>query len=451
MKKIIIIALAALCLCSCGKTTTSNDSEATKRYLEAWVHVQKQKHPEYLWTQTGLGSWILEETQGSGSQVGEFADSTFIRLNYNIYDLDGTVQSTTYASMSQQLGSYDETYYYGPVTMYAKGMYAGLEEVIKGMRKGGRCKVLIPAWLITYNRYDTADGYLKQSSDDIGSTSIYEIELIDSFEYIMQWSADSLGRYLVANFPSKYGTDPVKAVADSSGAFGFYYIRSKAPAEEVELNIVPAWIDDTDDEMGQCLFLECGEMSSADSWTEETDENGNTTSGGFTSGGRRMNGEGYGRGTVTDDTDYNSGALAQTNIGKAIAQGEQDKSDAYFDKIYVAFYDGMDRHPGKLPVPIVDKIEITDDFNVIEAPYSLRINKKEEVDADGQSTKYVYLIDSKKKYNFSFLSDEIPDPRAVFYIDGGKYVCEKLTATFHESTGKSQLIKGSFFKILESI
>jgi len=83
--------------------------------------------------------------------------------------------------------------------------------------------------------------------------------------------------------------------------------------------------------------------------------------------------------------------------------------------------------------------------------YSLRINKKEEVDADGLSTKYVYLIDSKKKYNFSFLSDEIPDPRAVFYIDGSKYVCEKLTATFHESTGKSQLIKGSFFKILEPI
>ena len=243
MKKIIIIALAALCLCSCGKTKTSSDSEATKRYLEAWVHVQKQKHPEYLWTQTGLGSWILEETQGSGSQVGEFADSTFIRINYNIYDLDGTVQSTTYAGMSQQLGSYDETYYYGPVTMYAKGMYAGLDEVIKGMRKGGRCKVLIPAWLITYNRYDTADGYLKQSSDDIGSTSIYELELVDSFEYIMQWSADSLGRYLVANFPSKYGTDPVKAVADSSGAFGFYYIRSKAPSEEIELKDTTVYIN----------------------------------------------------------------------------------------------------------------------------------------------------------------------------------------------------------------
>jgi hypothetical protein len=61
------------------------------------------------------------------------------------------------------------------------------------------------------------------------------------------------------------------------------------------------------------------------------------------------------------------------------------------------------------------------------------------------------LIDSKKKYNFSFLSDDIPDPRAVFYVDGSKYVCEKLTATFHESTGKSQLIKGTFYRILEPI
>ena len=151
-----------------------------------------------------------------------------------------------------------------------------------------------------------------------------------------------------------------------------------------------------------------------------------------------------------DETDYNSGALAQTQAGKAIAKGEKEKTDSYFDKIYVGFYDGMDRRPGKMPKPMVDTIEITDEFGVIRSPYSLRINKTEEVDANGQSTKYVYLIDSKKKFNFSFLSDEIPDPRAIYFIDGGKYVCEKLTATFHESTGKSQLIKGVFYKVLEA-
>jgi hypothetical protein len=59
-------------------------------------------------------------------------------------------------------------------------------------------------------------------------------------------------------------------------------------------------------------------------------------------------------------------------------------------------------------------------------------------------------IDTKKKYNFSFLSDEIPDPRSTFNIDGAKYICEKITATFHEGTGKSQLLKISCFRVLES-
>ena len=219
-------------------------------------------------------------------------------------------------------------------------------------------------------------------------------------------------------------------------------------AEEVEMRIVPAWIDYTEDSLGQCLFLECGDMESADSWSEETDENGNT-SGGFNPGG---GGGHFGRAPRRasrfgqkddDDVDYNSGALAQTDAGKAIAKGEQDKSDAYFDQIFVGFWDGQNRQTGKLPCPTVDSIEITDDFMAVQSPYSLRINKN--ADAGGQ---YVYPIDARKKYNFSFLSEDIPDPRAVFYIDGGKYVCEKITATFHEGTGKSLLQKGVFYKII---
>ncbi|MBR5906254.1 MAG: FKBP-type peptidyl-prolyl cis-trans isomerase [Bacteroidales bacterium] len=245
MKKFFIIAIAALCLCGCAKTKTTSDMESAKRYLDAWVHVQKQKHPEYLWKQTGLGSWILEETEGKGEAVGEFTDSSYLRLSYSITQLDGTIASTTYKSVSQQLGSYDETYYYGPVTMYANGMYAGVEEAIKGMKPGGRKKILIPSWLITYNRFDDADGYLGQSSDDIGTTSIYDLELVECFEYIQQWSADSLGRYLVANYPSKYGTNPVKAVADSSGAFGFYYICRQAPEVEMELKDTTVYINYT--------------------------------------------------------------------------------------------------------------------------------------------------------------------------------------------------------------
>ena len=224
-------------------------------------------------------------------------------------------------------------------------------------------------------------------------------------------------------------------------------------AEDVEINIVPAWIDDTEESLGQCLFLECGEMGSAVTWTEETDEQGNTTggssaTGGVTYGGTRSGGS-FGRTANGDDeTDYNSGALAQSKAGVLISKGEQDKSDAYFDKIYVAFWDGQNRHPGLMPRPVVDSIEVNDDFTVVYTPYSLRINRAKGDDELGVSMDYTYKIDNRKKYNFSFLSDEIPDPRALFYIDGGRYVCEKITATFHEGTGKSQLLKGVFYRVI---
>ena len=214
-------------------------------------------------------------------------------------------------------------------------------------------------------------------------------------------------------------------------------------AEDMELNIVPAWMDDTDEELGKCLFLECGEMGSAISWTEGSDGQG-TSTGGQSGGvfGRGRNNE-YGSGSVgSDDIDYNGGALAQSRAGKTIANGKQDKSDAYFDKLYVGYWDGQNRQSDKLPCPVVDSLVITDDFNSITTPYSMRL--KEPIDGE----RYTYDIDNKKKFTFSFLSDVIPNPRALFYIEGSRYVCEKITATFHEGTGKSQLLKGVFYKVI---
>ena len=91
---------------------------------------------------------------------------------------------------------------------------------------------------------------------------------------------------------------------------------------------------------------------------------------------------------------------------------------------------------------MVDKVQIYDDFTSSKCTYSMRL------EAPTGRDKYTYDIDNKKKYTFSFLSDKIPDPRAIYYIDGREYICEKITATFHESTGKSQLLKGVFYRII---
>ena len=243
MRKIILIAAAILCLYGCGKKVSSSENEASRRYLNAWVEVQKQKHPEYLWKKTEWGSWILEDEEGSGSAITGFSDSMYVRVCYDQLLQDGTIKSTTYAKTAQQLGTYDETYYYGPSITYAKGLYAGLEEILKGMKDGGRRKVLIPAWLCTYNRFDNAEDYLSQDSDDIGSTFIYDLRLVEHFEYIDQWSADSVGRYLSATYPKVFGKDPAKATADSSGTFGFWYIREKAPSDDKELKDTTVYIN----------------------------------------------------------------------------------------------------------------------------------------------------------------------------------------------------------------
>ena len=224
--------------------------------------------------------------------------------------------------------------------------------------------------------------------------------------------------------------------------FGKYLFDKDA--EDVELNIVPAWIDDTEDDLGPCVFLECGDLGSAVSYTKDESSSGSVSGGsGNRRGGTRGEHGFYGeRGRENDDTDYDDGALAQGTAGRTILKGDLEKNDAYFDKIYVAFWDGTTTKEGKLPHPIVDKVETFDDFTKYTCSYSMRLEAPKGLE------KYTYDIDNKKKYTFSFLSDVIPDPRAVFFIEGSRYVCEKITATFQESTGKSQLLKGVFYRII---
>ena len=229
--------------------------------------------------------------------------------------------------------------------------------------------------------------------------------------------------------------------------FGKWFVSKDA--NEEELQIVPAWIDDTEETLGPCLFLECGDMGNATTWNEDTTGGGSVSNGdGSRMGGQRTRSIGeYSRQGDTE-AEYVDGALAQGKAGKTIEQGDQQKADAYFDKLYVAFWDGIIRKAGKLPRPIVDKVEIDDDFTATKPPYSLRLEPKKGLDAQNIPYNYTYNIDNRKKYTFSFLADEIPNPRAVFYIEGSRYICEKITATFHESTGRSQLLKGTFYRII---
>lgn len=175
-------------------------------------------------------------------------------------------------------------------------------------------------------------------------------------------------------------------------------IGSNEESNSIELGIVPAWIDDTETSKGPCLFLELNF------------DDGEATS---------------------DNSKYWPLSLLDS--------GESEKSSAYFSQLFVAFWDGTNYFKGFQPRPIIDKIEMNEDWSFVETDYSMRLNDFDSFVQLGMD------IDSSKKYNFQFLSHEIPPVRAVFIIQGMPYICEKITATFTEF-GMSQLLKGTFYR-----
>ena len=216
--------------------------------------------------------------------------------------------------------------------------------------------------------------------------------------------------------------------------FGALYYGKEA--DEVELKIVPAWIDDTDEDKGQCLFMECGDMGSKESWTEDVVESTGVYTPGF--GGART-----GNAIETDDTNYDDGELAQSNAGREIERGEKEKAVEYLDKLYIGYWDGVNRNNGLFPKPIIHTLETNNEFQRIDYPYGLSLNRVSSVIDRG----IIPMIDGKKKYQFSWIGYSIPDVKAIFNIYGKKYMCEKITAQFTED-GMSQLLKGVFYRII---
>ena len=202
--------------------------------------------------------------------------------------------------------------------------------------------------------------------------------------------------------------------------FGGRIVDDSEDADEVEIEFVPAWVDETEDKYGRCLFLSFSGY----------DENDST--------GTSWSRDPYQRKEEIDNTLYQPHAL------QSLAAGERDKKAEYYDRIYVGWWDGAQTQNGKLPHPYVEDIEIAEDWsNFINIHFSLRHNNRYQ-----NNRRIVHSINPRQKTTFKFLADNIPNPRAVFFIKGKKYLCEKMTATFTEN-GMSQLIKGVFYPIVD--
>ena len=226
MKKVYLyLALAAMAVCGCAKSPTVGLNDAAKRYFDAWIKVNYPDAPS-----TALGSYIIENKEGTGAVAGDTKTTPYVWIDYTIRALDGTIRESSYEAVAKQMGEYSAKDYFGPEVWRREGnaLPAGLDEVISQMRPGGSVKVVVPGWLQTSNRYDSAAGYLANVNGS-SSSVVYELALRELIVNEKKWEADSIGRYISRNIPGKSVQDSLK--------YGFYYFRTGEPSSD---RVIPA-------------------------------------------------------------------------------------------------------------------------------------------------------------------------------------------------------------------
>lgn len=220
MKKIIsaspiaAITLLILLAGSCVTPQTTGKNELTKRYFDAWIQIH---HPGI--NPTPLGSVIISDTPGSGETLGDSETTPYVYCTYKSTDLEGNIQLYTDEATAKQLGTYAVSTYYGPQVLNrnASSVSGGLDEILQTMSVGGTRTAVIPGWLLSSERYDTAEEYLENCS---GSDAIWTLTVHEAIPDVVQWEIDSISRYISRHHP---GLD--------STSFGYYYIQTQEPLD----------------------------------------------------------------------------------------------------------------------------------------------------------------------------------------------------------------------------
>ena len=109
------------------------------RVMKAWLNVNYPGVQPFGTT----GAYILSIDRGSGPAV---TDSCYVWAHYTKRDLEQTIVSTNVQSLSEQIGGYTTSTYYGSdIWRLGQGYLPdALEEILKTMRAGGSVKVALP-------------------------------------------------------------------------------------------------------------------------------------------------------------------------------------------------------------------------------------------------------------------------------------------------------------------
>lgn len=241
------------------------------------------------------------------------------------------------------------------------------------------------------------------------------VENIDQYFIIR-----SVSREFVESRPAPLGDIySYRCILQPVNEFGERKSSVDEDADTDEIEFVPACIDYTEDKYGLCLFL---------NFSSYSEESASSV---------------YSNDLSLKSAKERADAFQKPGVQQMLEAGEKGEKSEYYSTIYIAYYSGFNPD-GYLAHPFVSNIVLDyDNHNVGKLPFNLRLN-----DRSNPKRTAFHNIDQTRKVTFKFLSDDIPDPRALFYIRGRKYICEKITATFSGS-GMSQLLKGEFFPLLD--
>ena len=217
--KSAIYIIVALFIAACAKISEDGANDATRRYFNAWMSIN---HPELKATWKGVeqadsnGIFLFpeEEVIGTGATV---TNEGYAIVEYTVRNLDKKITAYTSEEIALQLGEYDPATYYGSRVMITmdQTILAGLQDVLVGMKVGGKRKAIIPSWFMTYSTYDKPADYLKKTTDY--SHTIYEIEVKDFTDSIDVWQVDTIKRYISDKYADVGGLS-----AFSNDTTGYY-------------------------------------------------------------------------------------------------------------------------------------------------------------------------------------------------------------------------------------
>lgn len=211
--------------------------------------------------------------------------------------------------------------------------------------------------------------------------------------------------------------------------------------DKEEIGIVPVWIDDTltaeeDSYKGETVFMDMG-----------TTDNTSTSGESYT----------YGRRPNATTVPYST--LLQSSLIENIKAGDND-GDNGISYLQVGFWFGnYQQFAPYLPHPFVDKFDLKVTWQVtnqhvvhtwtrIDSGHDVSLRLNNDSYGQGQLLAAAIEIESHRKYEFSFLSDTLPDVRSMFIIRGKKYLCAQIKTDINQN-GMSRLKKGTFYRISE--